>query len=1545
MRPMANRTFLAGIAKILVALALLALSCGRQAAPPKEDLIPPSVLAEYPTNLAVDVAVDAAVVVTFSEPMDESSVTSATLRIAGSGGGLVDGAIVMTDGTTATFRPKAPLEYGATYIVTVQAGVLDRSGNAMTAPHTFAFTTGRKFDTEPPTVAARKPDGTAAVGIHENVSVTFSERMDEATVTPASFVVTRQETPVSGTIVSYEGKTFVFTPEGETWDYSTTYVVVVDGSVADLAGNRLVDAEGVPAASSVWSFRTQDPAPDRTPPAVLSTIPADGAGNVSRNITSIVASFNETMLPDSLTAATYFLRERESGEPVACNVETSGATSVLRPQSPLKYLTEYLVTLTTGTTGVRDLAGNPLAVASGTEYRWAFRTEPIPRYLLTVGKTGDGNGDVAASAGSLDWNGDIATAAYDYEALVTLTAHAAAGSTFNGWSGEGCSGTGVCTVTMTGARNVTATFTLNEYRLTVAKSGNGNGVVTAGTGTLAWTGRNGEATFLYPTPVTLAAIASTGSTLSGWTGCDSIASDRCTVVMTADRTVDAAFTLNGYALTVLKTGTGNGTVTASAGTIDWNGTTGTAAYDYNTQVALTAVATAGSTFSGWSGEGCSGTGVCAVAMTAARNVTATFTMNSYVLTVATTGDGSGSVTAGTGTISWTGNAGTATYAYNTQVTLAAAAAAGSTFDGWTGAGCSGTGVCTVTMTAARNVTAAFTRNHYVLIVAKTGTGTGMVTAGTGTLAWTGSSGTASYDYNTQVTLTAAAATGSAFNGWSGEGCSGTGTCTLAMTAARNVTASFTLNSYVLTVAKTGTGSGTVTASAGTLAWTGTTGTATYDYNTQITLTAAAAAGSAFSGWTGEGCSGTGNCTVALTAARNVTASFSRNSYVLTIAKTGTGSGTVTANSGTLAWTGTTGTATYDYNAQVTLTAAAATGSTFSGWTGEGCTGTSVCTVAMTAARNVTASFTLNQYPVTVTKSGAGSGVVTPSIGTLTWNGTSGTAAYDYTTQVTLTAAASTGSTFSGWSGEGCSGTGGCTVNMTAARNVTASFTLNQYALTVTKAGSGSGDVTPIGGSLTWTGNAGTALYFYGTSVVLVPVPATGSSFGGWTGCDSIANNQCTVALTAAKSVTATFELNGYPLQVIRTGTGSGVVNVNTGALTWNGTTGTATYSYNTQVTLTAAALTGSGFAGWSGEGCSGTGTCVVTLSAARSVSAAFTLNNYVVTASAGTGGSISPASLQVNHGSTATFSVTANGGYSISSVTGCGGTLSGGQYTTGPITGTCTVTASFTPDPVAGVCGSANGGTFTTMPTMNLCSAGTAGTVSGAGPWSWTCTGLYGGATASCSANIQAYTVTASAGTGGTISPASRQVTYGSTTTFTVTANGGYSISSVTGCGGTLSGGQYTTGPITGTCAVTASFTPDPVAGVCGSANGGTFTTMPTTNLCSAGTAGTVSGAGPWAWTCAGLYGGTTASCSANIQAYTVTASAGTGGSISPVTQQTNYGAVAAMTATAEPGYFVASVSGCNGAPYANADTAVTAFEYQTGTIAAACEVTATFAQ
>jgi hypothetical protein len=69
------------------------------------------------------------------------------------------------------------------------------------------------------------------------------------------------------------------------------------------------------------------------------------------------------------------------------------------------------------------------------------------------------------------------------------------------------------------------------------------------------------------------------------------------------------------------------------------------------------------------------------------------------------------------------------------------------------------------------------------------------------------------------------------------------------------------------------------------------------------------------------------------------------------------------------------------------------------------------------------------------------------------------------------------------------------------------------------------------------------------------------------------------------------------------------------------------------------------------------------------------------------------------------------------------------------------------------------------------------------------------------------------------------------------------------------------------------------VAGACGSSNGATVSAKPTANLCTTGAASTVSGSGPWSWTCAGSDGGSTASCSDKLASTSTPAVAGACGS------------------------------------------------------------------
>ena len=161
-----------------------------------------------------------------------------------------------------------------------------------------------------------------------------------------------------------------------------------------------------------------------------------------------------------------------------------------------------------------------------------------------------------------------------------------------------------------------------------------------------------------------------------------------------------------YTLSVTSAGAGSGVVSSSPAGISC-GADCSEPYASGTVVTLTATPASGSTFAGWSGA-CSGTGACSVTMSAARSVTASFTTTaaaSYTLGVIRSGSGSGTVSSSPAGISCGADC-SEPYASGSVVALTATPASGSSFAGWSGA-CSGTGACSVTMSAARSVTASF----------------------------------------------------------------------------------------------------------------------------------------------------------------------------------------------------------------------------------------------------------------------------------------------------------------------------------------------------------------------------------------------------------------------------------------------------------------------------------------------------------------------------------------------------------------------------------------------------------------------------------------------------------------------------------------------------------------------------------------------------------------------------------------------------------------------------------------------------------------------
>ena len=420
---------------------------------------------------------------------------------------------------------------------------------------------------------------------------------------------------------------------------------------------------------------------------------------------------------------------------------------------------------------------------------------------------------------------------------------------------------------------------------------------------------------------------------------------------------------------------------------------------------------------------------------------------------------------------------------------------------------------------------------FKLTVSKTGSGSGIV-AGSPAGVECGGDCDQEYESGKEVTLTATVAAGSKFTGWSGGGCSGTGTCTVTMSEAKAVSAGFApLAKFKLTVSKTGSGSGAVTSSPSGIDCRGDC-EQEYEEGREVTLTAHPATNSNFTGWSGSGCSGTETCKVTMSAAKAVSASFDPkgSTFKLKVIKLGTGTGIVSTIPSGILCGGGCAEAEHDFpaNGEVELLEEPTGSSTFVGW-GGACSGTGTCKVTMSEAKTVTIEFgggELPKFKLKVAKAGTGTGTVT-SLAPNTGIDCGLTCEHEFEegNEVELAEAEDPGSEFVKWTGA-CTGSGACKVKMTAAKTVTAEFKSTsklKFKLKVAKAGTGTGTVTSLAPN-TGIDCGSTCEHEFeeGKEVELSQSAGSGSEFVKWTGACT-GSGACKVKMTAAKTVTAEFK--------------------------------------------------------------------------------------------------------------------------------------------------------------------------------------------------------------------------------------------------------------------------------------------------------------------------------------------------------------------------------------------------------------------------------------
>ncbi|HJV48709.1 MAG TPA: kelch repeat-containing protein [Geothrix sp.] len=346
----------------------------------------------------------------------------------------------------------------------------------------------------------------------------------------------------------------------------------------------------------------------------------------------------------------------------------------------------------------------------------------------------------------------------------------------------------------------------------------------------------------------------------------------------------------------------------------------------------------------------------------------------------------------------------------------------------------------------------------------------------------------------------------------------------------------------------------------------------------------------------------------------------------------------------------------------------------------------------------------------------------------------------------------------------------------------------------------------------------------------------------------------------------------------------------------------------------------------------------------HTLTATFQIQTFTLTASAGTNGSISPSGVvTVNYGASQAFTVTPSAGYQVAGVTVDGlaqGAL--GTYTFSNVTTNHTISATFSLLPTntltvalgLGVTGTpATTATYplgTVVPYSYALQAGYQNLqvhLDGAAVAASGNVTMNAAHTLSVTALIQTFTITASAGANGSISPTgSTLLNYGSNQSYTITPNAGYQVADVLVDGVSVGAvTSYTFSNLAANHTISATFALPP--GFVLTVNLGTGATgSPVATASYAqGTAVhysyllqtgyqnlqvTLDGSPAPSFGDVTMNASHTLTITAQIQTFTITASAGPNGSISPTGVTTvNFGGSQAYTITPNAGYQVANVT------------------------------------
>lgn len=345
------------------------------------DVTAPTISSLSPADGATDVAIDANLIITFSENVidgggsviikkssDNSIFESMTVASAN----------ITISNTTVTINPTSDMELEASYYVEIEASAFkdatDNTFVGITNNTTWDFATIGPDLTAPTAVTLIPADGTSQVPIDMDLTITFNEPISDGggnlIIKKISDDAIVETIAISSNQVTLSNSTATINPTNDFDNSTSFYIEIEQTAFKDAAGNFYA---GI-ADNITWDFTTLEI--DTTPPSITVLSPTNGATDVAID-QNLIITFDEEVMAGSGNIIIKSLGDDTTIESIDVSSNTvvfSSNMVIIDPSIDLISTTSYYVEI--DDTAIQDIIGNVYLGISDNS-GWSFTTVSI----------------------------------------------------------------------------------------------------------------------------------------------------------------------------------------------------------------------------------------------------------------------------------------------------------------------------------------------------------------------------------------------------------------------------------------------------------------------------------------------------------------------------------------------------------------------------------------------------------------------------------------------------------------------------------------------------------------------------------------------------------------------------------------------------------------------------------------------------------------------------------------------------------------------------------------------------------------------------------------------------------------------------------------------------------------------------------------------------------------------------------------------------------------------------------------------------------------